>query len=245
MTESKEVVVPQEVGAVKEADSLLKLAIDRGDVNVDVMERLMDLEERILARTARAAYFEALAAFQAEVPVIRKTRAVSFNEREGSAVAYRYAELSQIERVVRPLALKHGLSWTFDSRMEEGLLTATCKVIHVDGHHETASFSAPSAKQAKMNVIQAAGSTRSYAKRYALIDALGLSIAEEDDDGRAGGAEEESEQITTSHMADLTSLMTEVGADKERFLAWLGVDMLGDLPESRYVEARDALESKR
>lgn len=224
---------------------LVRLALDKG-VDVEVLERLVALEERATARFARQAYFAALAGFQAEVPPIKKTQAVRFDERPGAKIAYHYARLSDIEKVVRPIALNWGLSWSFDSEYNEGELRVTCKVVHIDGHEETASFAAPSAAQAKMNVIQSAGSTRSYAKRYALIDALGLSIAEDDDDGRASGAEGSStEPITTSQLADLTALIHEVGADKERFYAWLGVDMLADLPQDRYEEARDALERKR
>jgi hypothetical protein len=223
---------------------LVRLALDKG-VDVEVLERLVALEERATARFARQAYFAALAGFQAEVPPIRKTQAVRFDERPGAKIAYYYARLSDIEKVVRPIALNWGLSWSFDSEYDEGELRVTCKVVHIDGHEETASFAAPSAKQAKMNVIQAAGSTRSYAKRYALIDALGLSIAEDDDDGRASGAEGSTEPITTSQLADLTALIQEVGADKEKFYAWLRVDMLADLPQDRYDEARDALERKR
>jgi hypothetical protein len=246
---SKEIAVQGELGAlpqetVDDTTALVQLAVERG-VDVDVLERLVALKERVEARDARSAYFAALAAFQREVPEVQKSRAVSFDERRGGNVAFYFAPLEDIEKAVRPVALKHGLSWSFDSRMDEGLLTATCKVVHVQGHSETASFSAPVAKQAKMNQIQATGSTRSYAKRYALIDALGLSIVEMDDDAMSAGEAGGGEVITPHQAAELVSLMDEVGADRERFYAFMGIGVLEDLTQTRLPDAIAALERKR
>jgi len=53
------------------------------------------------------------------------------------------------------------------------------------------------------------------------------------------------DRITERQESDLTALAQEVGADMQRFVKYLGVKALSDLPADRYQEAVNGLEAKR
>ncbi len=74
------------------------MAVQQG-ANVDTLERLAVLREKFLAEKARKAYFDSLAAFQSECPVIVKSNRVIFSGSE----KYRYAPIDKIIQTVGPL----------------------------------------------------------------------------------------------------------------------------------------------
>ena len=96
-----------------EVSGLVALAI-REKVPVEVLERLVALQERVTARDARAAFFAAVAAFQEECPEIEKSKTAQIKTRTGSNYSYTFAPLEGITRVIRPildenaLCLRHG-----------------------------------------------------------------------------------------------------------------------------------------
>lgn len=227
-----------------EVTSLVQLAIDKG-VNVEVIERLVALQERVYDRDARAAFIAALAAFQADCPQILKTREnTQFSvTRNGAPRKARYAPLEDIDRIARPIAAKHGLVWTWDTRVDDALMHVTCRVLHAMGHSETATVSMPYESKAGSSPQQKYGSTQTYGQRYSLTAALGITTADEDTDGNTGGGEVE--KITDQQAADLSDLIDEVGVSKPKLLKWLGVESIADIPATEYKRAVDAVEAKR
>ena len=77
---------------VNSADALLSQAVAAG-ASIDTLERLMALRESMLAEKAKEAFNIAMAAFQAECPVIVKTKGV---KTKNGVVAYRYAPIDSI-----------------------------------------------------------------------------------------------------------------------------------------------------
>ena len=227
--------------------SLVQLAIEKG-VDVEVIERLVALQERVTERNARAAFVEALSAFREECPPIQKTR---INDqfsvtRNGVRRQARYAPLEEIDRVARPVAAKYGLTWTWDTRIEGDLMNVVCRVMHIAGHAESTSVAMPFASKAGSSPQQKYGSAQTYGMRYSLIAALGLTMADEDDDGaggNAGGGDEHG--LTDDQLANLSALIDEVKADRPRFLRYMGVEKLEDIPSDHYAQAVSALEAKR
>jgi ERF superfamily len=166
-------------------EALLMAAVEKG-ASVDTLERLLNLSERVKAERARSAYVEALSAFQADCPVIPKTKQVS-----SGSYNYKYAPLEVIVAAVQPLLRVHGLSYRFDTAFEESppAQVVTCTVQHLEGHSETSSFRTPVDAGARMNDMQKSASAQTYAKRYAFCNALGILTGDEDNDGQsAGGA---------------------------------------------------------
>lgn len=112
----------------------------------------------------------ALTAFQGEVPAIEKDGNNPFFKSK-------YATLENIIKVIKPLLLKHGLSFSQFPSGEHGLTTI---LMHASGEWIESEVST----SPKDNTPQALGSALTYMRRYALSAVLGLAT-ESDDDGEA------------------------------------------------------------
>ena len=166
-----------------DAESILLKAIE-ANVPVESLERLLAMRERIKAEQAREAYYTALSAFQSECPAIRKNKAVK--DKHGS-VRYVYAPLDDIVAQISPYLKQNGFSFTIDMSFAENMVTATCLLHHIAGHSERSSFSVPIESEAYTNDAQKHGSAQTFAKRYALCNALGIVTSDADDDGQSVG----------------------------------------------------------
>ena len=161
----------------------------------------------------------------------------------------RYAPLEDIDRIARPVAARHGLTWTWDTKIEGPLMHVACRVMHVMGHSETTSVSMPWESKAGSSPQQKYGSAQTYGMRYSLVAALGITTADEDTDGNEPGGEVD--KISEEQAADLNSLIDEVGADRPKFLEWAStaagyeVRDVADLPKSKLPEALRLLEARR
>ena len=168
------------------AESLIAKAIEH-QVPIETMERLLAMRKELKAEQAREAFYRALSGFQAACPVIPKTKTAEVLSRSGGSYRYSYAPLDGIVKVIAPLLQQYGLSFTVQTRLEQEPLSqvAVCTVHHVDGHSESSEFRAPIDQGARMNEMQKAASAQTYAKRYALCNALGILTGDEDDDAQA------------------------------------------------------------
>jgi hypothetical protein len=174
-------------------DMLLALGIEKG-LDINQLEKLMDMQERWLARQAKSKFLEAKANFQHEVPKIQKNKKVGYDSKGegGGRVDYSYAPLGDIAEQIKGALHKNGLSydWKFaDIVDEKGVpkIRATFIVSHVAGHSEETSLEAYHDASGKKNSIQARGSAVTYLQRYSLIGGLGLTTADSDIDGKGTG----------------------------------------------------------
>jgi hypothetical protein len=156
---------------------LLTLAVDK-DLDIDKLSKLMELQKVWQADQARKAFFSSLAKFQSEVPEIRKSKAVAFNE-----VKYNYAPLSDVVRQIKDTCRECGLSYRWEIADNKEEIKVTCLVTHTDGHTEQTTMTANPDDSGKKNKIQQRGSSIEYLKRYTLIGSLGLSTTDSDVDG--------------------------------------------------------------
>ena len=159
----------------------------KNSLPVETMERLFALREKVKAETAKEAYHGAIAKFQSVCPEVQKTKKVM--NKDGQSVRYQYAPLDEIiKKIKKPLA-DNGLSYSWDVTNAEGLITATVKVTHMLGYSETSSFQVPVDKEGFMTAPQKYASALTFAKRYTLTNALGISTGEEDTDATDVGKE--------------------------------------------------------
>lgn len=238
--------LPAEVGNLEagaEGSALVRLAIDRG-VDVEILERLVSLQEHIYQRDARREFFEALARVQEAAPDIPKTREADIATRGGGGYAYKFAPLEDVVPALRPILREHGFSfgWTTEG-LEGGVLRVVCILRHIAGHEERATFPVPTETKAAMSGAQKLGSALTYGRRQSFISVLGLVTVDEDTDARLGVDRES--KISEEQLADLSALIEEVGANAERFKAYLGVKDLADLPVADLPGAISSLEMKR
>ena len=208
------------------------------DMDPDKLEKLMTLQERWIANEAKRDYGAALAGFQADCPSIPCTREVT----GARGFSYKYAPLDAIQELIRPHLSEWGLSVTFSTKMHtDGYLTAFCRVLQISGHSEVSEFTCPVDKDMAVNDSQRQGSVNSYAKRYALGNALNLTFEREDDDGESGS----NKPVDAEQAANIEALVSEVGADRARFLQWAGASVIANILASKYDECVIELERKR
>jgi hypothetical protein len=227
---------------------LLQLAVDK-NLDLDKLEKLIALQERVMDRQAGVEFAQAFAEFQRLCPPIRKTASSEKAEksnirtettRVGTKFSYNYPPLDEIARTVNPILGPLGLSYRWDSEYPPDRLKCTCTLSHSAGHKEIAHFECPLDKSSVMNGPQQSASTLTYARRGSLIQVLGLTSCDPDTDGVENAA-----CITEDQAATLHALIDEVDAKMEKFCAWLKVASLGEIKATDYKRAVAALEERR
>jgi hypothetical protein len=200
---------------------MLQAVIDRGITpeNAAAMEQLVGLYERMEAKRAEREFAAAMVALKMEMPAIRACKGVPGKD---GTIRYKYAPLEDIDGELRPVALKHGFSYSFSQAPADiGRVTKVCVVKHIGGHSESTPFTVrvgqgpPHSSEA-----QGDGAAASYAQRRALCDAFGI-IVESDTDG-ADDARNEGKPITAKEAADLRDWVEAIGADEKAFLEVAG-----------------------
>lgn len=221
--------------------TLLQTAVERG-ASMEMLERLIALQERVEANDARKAYVTAMTAFKARPPTIVKNKHVSFDTQKGKT-EYNHPTLDHVSSVIGEEMGKHGLSHRWEVQQADGgAIRVTCHITHVLGHVESVSLSGPPDQSGGKNNIQAVGSTVTYLQRYTLLAAAGMAAGEEDDDG--AGAEKPEPTITEEQHSNLLDQIAAITATSEaaalytkRLCNFLKVDSLETTPASKYANA--------
>lgn len=215
--------------------SMLDRAIS-GGASIEVLEKLMGLQERHEANHARKAFDEAVAAAKAAIPPIARN-ATGHN-------AKKYADFSAIAKVVDPIIGAHGLSYRFRTTQTDKI-SVTCILSHKSGHSEETTLAGPADATGNKNAIQAIGSTLSYLQRYSLVQMLGIAVAA-DDDGKGAGS---TATITQAQADTLRDLIEANGKDRAAFLKWAArsdpkVERIEDIAASAYDSCVQAIQYK-
>lgn len=176
-------------------------------VDVDKMERLMQMHERFVDRQASAAFNAAMVrAQQAIKPVVRR----SLNTQTNSA----YAKLEDIDQSISPIYTAQGFSLSFgtgDSPLA-GHVRVVCDVMHDQGHTKQYQMDLPldatgiGGKTNKTGV-HAHGSTNSYARRYLTMNIFNVVMVNEDNDGNGDPESVAEPVITAGQAAQLDALL--------------------------------------
>jgi len=217
-------LVKQDVSII----NVIAQAASDPNTNVEKLEKLLDMQERVMNRQAESDYNIAMAELQPLIPQIERTK---------QADKSKYAPYEEIDRILRPLYTKAGFSISFNSRIEGDKMLYTASLAHKGGHSKTADIVLPADTSGSKNAIQAMGSTTSYAKRYLLGMLFNVVTANEDNDGNLPLPNEEAVEI------DL--LITQTKTDKVKFLKWLGADSVMNIPQKDYLKAKKALQAKQ
>lgn len=236
-------VVQQELPGMPEPATVLAI-ISRvaSDPNADIdkMERLMAMHERMTAKQAEMAFNAAMTACQKEMPAVLRNKV---NEEKTA----RYADLEQLDKIARPIYTKHGFALSFGTAdcPLPGHARQTCLVSHVGGHSRTyqgdipLDLTGPKGNPNKTGV-QGFGSTMSYGQRYLTKLIFNIALTNEDNDG-----EGTLETINEEQIASIEALLTELGKDKKKFLKWAKVDSLDQIVVGAYAETIKTLEAMR
>lgn len=172
-------------GEVSALIATIERAAINNTVDIDKMNALLDMQERVLNRNAAQAFAADMAAMQAEMPRVFKL---------ASGHNTTYARLEDINDALRPTLQKFGFCVTFrinQQGLESVTVTAVCS--HKLGHSETASMTLPLDKSGSKNAVQAIGSTVSYGKRYAMCALLNISTGDDTNGAELGRSQSKPE----------------------------------------------------
>lgn len=220
--------------------TMLDRALANG-AGIDVLERLMELQERYEANQAKKAYSAAMADAKAEIKPIVKNRKVDFTSQKGRT-NYDYEDLAGIADVIDPILSKFGLSYRWRSKQDGSKLTIICVMTHRDGYSEDAAeLSAENDNSGNKNSIQAVGSTATFLQRYTLKLAVGLS-ATKDDDGRKADAPK---AITEDQANRIFQLLEETDTSAIDFCGYFEIDQVKVLPSNRFKDALNIFAAKK
>lgn len=148
-------------------------------VDIDKMERLLEMQERVIAREARTAYAVALAELQPRLPIITERGKILNKEKIQSTYAY----WEDVNEAIRPLLAESGFSLSFRTGRAGNEITVTGVLTHREGHSEETTITLPSDTSGAKNAVQSVGSSTSYGKRYTAFALLNITTKGEDDDG--------------------------------------------------------------
>jgi hypothetical protein len=222
-----------------DADSIMavisRAASDPG-IDVEKLERLMGLYERVNSNNAKAAYAAAFARMQPELPVIgQKGKNTNTNQK--------YAKWEDIAEQIAPVLSRHGFSISFRVGNASGSVSVTGVLMHEQGHSEETTLPLPVDTGAGRNAVQAVGSSVSYGKRYTAGLLLNfVSRDQPDDDGRAAGL---GETISENDLADLRDLIEEVNADIPALCTYLKIASLSEIPAKEFENVKRIVNRKR
>jgi hypothetical protein len=212
--------------------AILAAAVERG-ADADQLEKLLALQERFERNEAAREYATAYATFQQKCPPIHKGRTAGSGN-----FSYGYAAYEDVWRIVGPLLGEVGITVSYSTEPHERGVMGTVflrKGVHV----ETRTMFVPLPGM-KVNDTQQHGAAMSYVKRYLLGAGLNLVFTDEDND-----AQGLAETITEEQAVTIQEWLTQTSSNVPKFLAWLGVERLGDIPAARYAEIIDTLKRKQ
>jgi hypothetical protein len=175
-----------------------RVALDpRADV--EKLERMMAMYERLKAKEAELAYNAAKGRILKKLAGIKivKNRSVPYEiekgrPQKGTYEAFKYAPLEEIDKHLRPLLADEDMDLSFSGELREGgdiLIRGRLKHLP-GGHYEDSFMPAPPDTTGGKSNVQAVGSTNSYLRRYVACNIFNIVVVGDDDDGTGGTIDE-------------------------------------------------------
>lgn len=198
--------------------SVIERAAIDPNIDIEKMERLLSMHERLVSVDAKKAYATAMSEAQSRM----RTVGVDASNPQTRS---RYASYAKLDHALRPIYTENGFALSFNSSpdIREDWVTVVCMVSHKGGHTENFTLPMPAdGKGAKggdvMTKTHATGSAMSYGMRYLLKMIFNVAVGEEDDDGNSAGYE----CISANDSAELKALIEATNTDVKRFLIAFG-----------------------
>lgn len=199
----------QVVAAQIHQDNSIMAVISRAatdpSCDIDKLERLMAMHERMQAKDAETAFNASMAQMQIDMPTVGEG---GMNKHTGNA----YATIDDINRAVRGVMQKHGFAVTFKVVHANEGISVTGILVHAAGHREETTLLLPIDAGAGRNTVQAVGSSVTYGKRYVMCALLNITTGDaQDDDGQAAA-----DPVITGHQAKQIETLLEKCNPKAR-----------------------------
>lgn len=240
--QTQEIVEAKEQAPESESASIVSIierAVTNPDVDVDKMQKLLEMRMTVMEMDAAKNYALSMNAAQSEMGLISQDAA---NKQTHS----KYTSYGALDKALRPIYTKHGLSISFGTGNDapDGHVRVIAKVRHNLGHMETEFLDIPNdGKGAKggdvMTKTHAQMSGVSYGRRGLLK--MIFNIAEGDDDGNLAGA---GELITEEQRDKILERLEATNSNIEGFCKMLKVTSVAEMPISKHGSADAMLKLK-
>lgn len=239
MAKGKELEVKAEtLPAEMESNELIKMAISK-DLDVDKLEKLIELKNREKAERAEELYAIAFSKVQAKVGSVIRSH-------KNSQTNSNYADLADITEMVKPLYTEEGFSVIFyeGETPKEGHVRICADVLHSSKHKETYWYDIPldgvgMKGNANMTKIHGKSSSTSYGRRY--LSCMIWNIPTKDNDGNAAGPE----MATSEDIEEIKCELGSTDSNPERFLEFLELDDFSNMTKFQYKKGMVAINQKK
>lgn len=168
--------------------------------DIDKMERLLQMHERMQDKAAAAEFNAAMARMQCEMPTV-------FEGATNTHTKNTYATLDDINRAVKSVMQVHGFAVTFKVVHVSAGVSVTGILMHSAGHREETTLLLPVDTGPGRSTVQAVGSSVTYGKRYVMCALLNITTGDAVDDDGAGAKQEP--LVTELQAKQITALLAK------------------------------------
>lgn len=222
---------------------MIERAITNPAVDVDKLDKLLQVKDRVEAQHAEKAFNLAMAAAQNEMEPVR-------TDAKNGSTSSKYATYAALDRAVRPIYTKHGIALSFNTEDVEG--DAVRVVCYVTGHGHTRIYRITMPADGKgarggdvMTKTHATGSAASYGMRYLLKMIFNIATYAEDDDGnKAGRVQDDKPRLSQKQIDELIEACEAAGLDRKEFLAFGRVERFEDIYADKFNVCMAAIKER-
>jgi len=233
-----------EVTAPNKQDAFLDLLerlVTNPDADVEKMQRIIDMQEQVLDRSAKQAFNAAMTRAQNKIELVV---AREKNEQTHST----YADLKAVLMSAKPIYTAEGFSLMFyeGETPKENHIRICVDIMHEQGHTEKrhvdmAIQTTGIAGKAMMTQIHGEASAFMYGRRYLTCMIFNIPTGD-DDDGNAAG---DVVYISEKQIEELTKEL-KARAGVQKFLEHIKLESLAKIPADKFEKAmKTALMGKK
>lgn len=186
--------------------------------------------------------------------------------KDTKAHKYKYADLTQILDILRPLLTKYNLSVNQHPGVADNKVMIETVILHESGQWMSSVLEMPSSPVASMSPAQAVGSVITYGRRYALSAIFGISQADDDAATHVvvtqakrppndtpiqsdkvqqnASVGNRIEPISRAQVDEIDRLIQETDTDAVRLLTYFKVNSYSEMNQSDYEKCKHMLEVK-
>jgi hypothetical protein len=211
-------------------------------LDTDKLEKLMDLQERILDRDAEKAFNADFVRMKPLLPRIARRK-------NNTQTKSNYAPLEDINQEIDPILAAHGFGTsTKIVAQNEREVTVEASLIHRDGHKESTEITMPLDDRGAQGTVNktlphATASSITYAKRVAICALLNISTGD-DSDGNKPGDDSPLPNDVAAALDVRINKLPDAAAYKPKFLKYMGCDDIRKITLRDLKKAVTAIEAK-